>query len=138
LVALRLVQNSYATSIGLDGEPICEHVEVMVNMVYKRTTKLPRPRGRMIKMESAEAKCIPWPRSNVLLGADYKLIYDSSLILQTISFHDMKFDKKLQLKISDESSLGHSKSKSVKKSMSHCADTDTNDKESCIIKQLHY
>jgi hypothetical protein len=51
LVALGTIQNSDATSIGLDGEPLFEYVEVMVNMVYKRTTKLPRPDGRMTKME---------------------------------------------------------------------------------------
>ena len=63
MVALAKIQNSEPDSIGLDGKPLSECVEVMINIVHNRSTKLPRPQGRMIRMENALAKCIPWPRT---------------------------------------------------------------------------
>ena len=65
MVALATVQNSEPNSIELDGKPLSECVEVMINIVQKRSTKLPRPQGRIIRMENAMAKCIPWLRTCV-------------------------------------------------------------------------
>ena len=65
MVAEGTIQNADPNAMGLDGQPLCEFVEVMINMVHKKTTMLPRPRGRMTKMASAQAKCIPWPRNCV-------------------------------------------------------------------------
>ena len=53
MVALATVQNSEPDSIGLDGKPLSECVEVMINIVHKRSTKLPRPQEWMTRMENA-------------------------------------------------------------------------------------
>ena len=55
LVALATVQK---TSNG-------EFIEVLVNMVLKKSTALPKPKGRMTLISHAEAHCITWPKINV-------------------------------------------------------------------------
>jgi hypothetical protein len=42
-----------------------EFVEVLVNIVYKKTTVLPKAKGRIKNVEQAEAHCIPWPKKHV-------------------------------------------------------------------------
>jgi hypothetical protein len=42
-----------------------EFVKVLVNVVFKKTTVLPIPKGRMVQMGDTEAHCITWPRKNV-------------------------------------------------------------------------
>uniref|UniRef100_A0ACD5TYK0 Uncharacterized protein n=1 Tax=Avena sativa TaxID=4498 RepID=A0ACD5TYK0_AVESA len=56
------VQNADANSLGSDGKPLRDYVEVLVNYVCSKTTMLPRAHGRLKKLENAQAKCIPWPR----------------------------------------------------------------------------
>ena len=53
MVAEGTIHNVDPYAMGLDGQPLCEFVEVMINMVHKKTTMMPRPRGRMTKMASA-------------------------------------------------------------------------------------
>ncbi|KAM0836435.1 hypothetical protein ACQ4PT_062328 [Festuca glaucescens] len=55
VVALGTVQNA-------DTE---DYIEVMINMVLKRTTKLPQAKGRMTLLGHAEAHSVQWPRQNV-------------------------------------------------------------------------
>jgi hypothetical protein len=55
IVALGTVQNA-------DTD---EYIEVMINMVLKRTTRLPQAKGRMTLLGQAEAHSIQWPRKNV-------------------------------------------------------------------------
>jgi hypothetical protein len=65
-VALGTVQSIDAAAIGFDGQPLSDSVEVLVNIVYKTTTKLPRPRHEWLtKMGSAQAECIPWPMKHI-------------------------------------------------------------------------
>ncbi|KAK1601602.1 hypothetical protein QYE76_059266 [Lolium multiflorum] len=42
-----------------------EFVKVLVNVVFKTTTALPIPKGRMVQMGDTEAHCITWPRKNI-------------------------------------------------------------------------
>ncbi|KAK1680568.1 hypothetical protein QYE76_041416 [Lolium multiflorum] len=42
-----------------------EYIEVMINMVLKRTTRLPQAKGRMTLLGQAEAHSVQWPRKNV-------------------------------------------------------------------------
>jgi hypothetical protein len=42
-----------------------EFIEVMINMVLKRTTRLPQAKGRMTLLGHAEARSVQWPRKNV-------------------------------------------------------------------------
>jgi hypothetical protein len=65
LVAMGTVQSTDADAIGFDGQPLSDSVEVLVNIVYRNTTKLPRPHGRLTKMGNAQVKCIPWPMKHV-------------------------------------------------------------------------
>jgi hypothetical protein len=55
VVALGTVQNA-------DTD---EYIEVMINMVLKRTTRLPQAKGRMTLLGQAEAHSVQWPRKNV-------------------------------------------------------------------------
>jgi hypothetical protein len=55
MVALRMVQE-----IGNE-----DFVKVFVNVVFKKTTVLPRPKGRMVQIGDTKAHCIVWPRRNV-------------------------------------------------------------------------
>ena len=49
----------------IDGKPLCDYVEMLVNIVLKETTILPRALGRINNLSNATAHCIPWPRKNV-------------------------------------------------------------------------
>jgi hypothetical protein len=55
LIAVGTVQNSENA----------EFVEVLVNMVFKSTTVLPKSKGRITHIGQAQAHCIKWPRKNV-------------------------------------------------------------------------
>jgi hypothetical protein len=55
VVALGTVQNA-------DTD---EFIEVMINMVLKRTTRLPQAKGRMTLLGHVEAHSVQWPRKNV-------------------------------------------------------------------------
>ena len=68
LAALGTIQTADINAVGLDGDPLSDYVEVMVNIVYRETTVLPRPLGRMTRMGNAQAKCIPWPRNHVSIS----------------------------------------------------------------------
>jgi hypothetical protein len=67
LVAYGTVQNVDANSKCLDGKPLSDFVEVLVNIVLRESTLLPRAQGRITKLGNAAAQCIPWPRQNVSL-----------------------------------------------------------------------
>ena len=41
------------------------YVDVLVNIVFRKTTLLPRPTGRLTTIGQAQAQCIPWPKRNV-------------------------------------------------------------------------
>ena len=45
-------------------QEICdeEYVKILVTIVYKKTTVLPKPKGRMTHVGDTEAHCITWPR----------------------------------------------------------------------------
>jgi hypothetical protein len=55
VVALGNVQNT-------DTE---DYIEVMINMLLKRTTKLPQVKGRMTLPHHVEAQSVQWPRKKV-------------------------------------------------------------------------
>ena len=48
-------------------QEICdeEYVKILVNIVYKKTIILPKPKGRMTHVGDTEAHCITWPIKNV-------------------------------------------------------------------------
>ncbi|PNT64658.1 uncharacterized protein LOC100840765 isoform X2 [Brachypodium distachyon] len=65
VVALGTVQNVNKEAKCMDGKPLSDYVEVLVNVVLKGTTLLPRSQGRVLNMGNAQARSIPWPRENV-------------------------------------------------------------------------
>lgn len=65
LVALGTIQKTDRKAKATDGQPLADYVEVLVSIVYKQTTVLPRAHGKIEKLGSATAHCIPWPRQNV-------------------------------------------------------------------------
>jgi hypothetical protein len=67
LAAVGTVQNVDPDAVGSDGKPLRDCVDVLVNYICSTTTLLPRPQGRLKKLGSAQAKCIPWPRTFVRL-----------------------------------------------------------------------
>jgi hypothetical protein len=52
-----------------------EFIQVMVNIVFKTTTVLPRPRGRMTMVGQTEAHCIQWPTKNVSFQVSVMFLY---------------------------------------------------------------
>jgi hypothetical protein len=75
LVPYGTVQNVDANSKCLDGKPLSDFVEVLVNIILRESTLLPRAQGRIIKLGNAAAQCIPWPRQNVSLDIYMYLIF---------------------------------------------------------------
>jgi len=65
LVALGTVQKTDRKAKANDGQPLADYIEVLVSIVYKQTTILPRAHGKIQNLGSATARCIPWPRQNV-------------------------------------------------------------------------
>ncbi|XP_044360007.1 uncharacterized protein [Triticum aestivum] len=51
---------------AIDGQPLADCVEVLVNIVLKETTELSRAQGKINKLGNAQARCIPWPHKNIM------------------------------------------------------------------------
>jgi len=66
LVALGTIQKTDRKAKAKDGQPLADYIEVLVSIVYKRTTILPRALGKIQNLGSATARCIPWPRQNII------------------------------------------------------------------------
>jgi len=66
LVALGTVQKTDRKAKANDGQPLADYIEVLVSIVYKQTTILPRSHGKIQNLGSATARCIPWPRQNII------------------------------------------------------------------------
>lgn len=65
MVALGTIQTTDKKAKAIDGQPLADFVEVLISVVLKETTQLPRAQGRIPNLGSAQARCIPWPRQNV-------------------------------------------------------------------------
>ena len=81
VVAYGTVQNLDKESKCFDGKPLSDCIEVLVNYVLKETTLLPRAQGRITRLGSATAQCIPWPVKNVSY-----LTYYICLFHQTVGY----------------------------------------------------
>ncbi|KAK1644553.1 hypothetical protein QYE76_062358 [Lolium multiflorum] len=65
-VALTSPTSEAVVAIGtVQNADTDEYIEVMINMVLKRTTRLPQAKGRMTLLGQAEAHSVQWPRKNV-------------------------------------------------------------------------
>ena len=65
VVAMGTIQKTDRKAKATDGQPLADCVEVLVNIVLKEATELPRAQGKINKLGNAQARCIPWPRKNV-------------------------------------------------------------------------
>jgi hypothetical protein len=102
LVAYGTVQNVDANSKCLDGKPLSDFVEVLVNIVLRESTLLPRAQGRITKLGNVAAQCIPWPRQNVSLDIYMYLIfickhYNSCYAYFSAQLLDYNFDSTVRL-----------------------------------------
>ncbi|KAK1669200.1 hypothetical protein QYE76_057359 [Lolium multiflorum] len=65
-VALTSPYNEAVVALGtVQNADTDEFIEVMINMVLKRTTRLPQAKGRMTLLGHAEARSVQWPRKNI-------------------------------------------------------------------------
>ena len=65
IVALGTIQETDPNANAMDGQPLADSVEVVVNYIFNSQTMLPRAHGKMKMLGNAQARCIPWPRLNV-------------------------------------------------------------------------
>ncbi|VAI54444.1 unnamed protein product [Triticum turgidum subsp. durum] len=66
VVAMGTIQKTDRKAKAIDGQPLADCVEVLINVVLKETTELPRAQGKINKLGNAQARCIPWPRKNIM------------------------------------------------------------------------
>uniref|UniRef100_A0A0E0Q8Z2 Transposase-associated domain-containing protein n=1 Tax=Oryza rufipogon TaxID=4529 RepID=A0A0E0Q8Z2_ORYRU len=53
-------------AISVDGQALNDCVDILVNTVFNQHTIIPRAYGMISKLGSAQARCIPWPRDNLM------------------------------------------------------------------------
>ncbi|KAI5004161.1 hypothetical protein ZWY2020_031404 [Hordeum vulgare] len=75
VVAMGTIQKTDRKAKATDGQPLADCVEVLVNIVLKETTELPRAQGKTNKLGNAQARCIPWPRKNIMQTDDTTLLH---------------------------------------------------------------
>ncbi|XP_037450565.1 uncharacterized protein LOC119320692 [Triticum dicoccoides] len=72
-----------------DGQPLADCVEVLVNVVLKETTELPRAQGKINKIGNAQARCIPWPRKNIMQTGRTTVLHSKvSSVCSQMSFNN--------------------------------------------------
>lgn len=66
MVALGTIQKTDKNAISVDGQALNDCVDILVNTVFNQHTIIPRAYGMISKLGSAQARCIPWPRDNLM------------------------------------------------------------------------
>ncbi|XP_024318903.1 uncharacterized protein LOC112272420 [Brachypodium distachyon] len=66
MVALGTIQGTDPKAKAMDGQPLANSVEVVVDCIFSPTTVLPRAQGKLKILGNAQARCITWPRLNVV------------------------------------------------------------------------
>uniref|UniRef100_A0A0D3FMP2 Uncharacterized protein n=1 Tax=Oryza barthii TaxID=65489 RepID=A0A0D3FMP2_9ORYZ len=78
MVALGTIQKTDRNAISIDGKALNDCVDILVNAVFNQHTILPRANGMINILGNAQARCIPWPREN-LIHPNGKALYSKVL-----------------------------------------------------------
>ncbi|KAF6991827.1 hypothetical protein CFC21_008877 [Triticum aestivum] len=89
VVAMGTIQKTNRKAKAIDGQPLADCVEVLVNIVLKETTELSRAQGKINKLGNAQARCIPWPHKNIMQTDHTTMLHSKvSSVCSQMSFNN--------------------------------------------------
>ena len=87
-VAIRSPNSMCVAAMGTvqNADDNNDYVEVLINLVVRKTTRIPGAKGKVKDLANAQSKCIFWPRINVRNVPLQNLYYYSCHFAITILF----------------------------------------------------